>query len=45
MKKDILDKIRDILISAEVDARDVITMAEELKTDALITICMNAKAV
>jgi len=39
-KEQILEVIREILIANKIDAKDVIMIAEELKTDSLITICM-----
>ena len=40
----ILELIREILITNKIDAKDVIMIAEELKTDSLITICLGIAA-
>ncbi len=42
-KEQILELIRETLITNNIDARDVITIAEELKMDALISIIMGIK--
>ena len=39
-REQIIELIREILIANKIDAKDVIMIAEELKTDSLITICM-----
>ena len=39
-REQILELIKTILMDNEIDAKDVILIAEEIKTDALITICV-----
>jgi len=40
-REQILELIREILVTNEIDAKDVITIAEELKTDSIVSICMS----
>ena len=39
-KEQVLEEIKNILMDNDIDAKDAMIIAEEIKTDALITICV-----
>ena len=39
-REQILELIREILVTNKIDAKDVITIAEELKVDSIVSICL-----